>query len=295
MQTVIELGCDRLLTSAQCGSAADGLSYMRKIVTRAAGRIRIIAASGVSAENVSRIILNSGVDGVHAGSSVVETRQEVSEPVTVFQHCKHVSVGLVGQNALETVVCVSRSKVQRLVENARLAWGILSQREAPTTPRASKRESGPTTGPAGQGASSSSAKTASSANFLGSFGFNRKFRGDDFVNSGINAQVIANIVAAGGTLRDFGDTPPDTRGSISRSGSTNPLDREEEFSDMGLRVEQEDEDISSASPTPRSWNRRLSMRRSITEEGAPSLVVHATSPSISVDSSYVRVNIKPEK
>lgn len=43
---------------------------MKELVTLAAGRIQIIAASGISAVNVFDIIVKSNVHGVHAGSSV---------------------------------------------------------------------------------------------------------------------------------------------------------------------------------------------------------------------------------
>jgi hypothetical protein len=49
----------------------EGLPNLSKIVLEASGRIAVVAAAGLNADNADIIISGSGVRGVHAGSSVM--------------------------------------------------------------------------------------------------------------------------------------------------------------------------------------------------------------------------------
>lgn len=64
LETVIRAGCARILTSGGCNTAEEGLEPLRGLVRRAAGRIEIMAGSGVNPANVGRIAA-TGVDAVH--------------------------------------------------------------------------------------------------------------------------------------------------------------------------------------------------------------------------------------
>lgn len=72
LDSVISVGCDRLLTSGFSSTAQKGIGTISRLVAHAAGRISVIAASGVNSGNVAEIIDSSGVHGVHTGSSVTE-------------------------------------------------------------------------------------------------------------------------------------------------------------------------------------------------------------------------------
>jgi len=65
---LIELGIDRLLTSGGARSAADGRAGLERLVARSAGRVEIIAAGSVRAENAS-VVLSAGVRALHASCS----------------------------------------------------------------------------------------------------------------------------------------------------------------------------------------------------------------------------------
>lgn len=58
------LGLTRVLTSGGASSAAEGVATLREMVAVAAGRIEIMAGSGVSAANVAQVWA-TGVDAVH--------------------------------------------------------------------------------------------------------------------------------------------------------------------------------------------------------------------------------------
>lgn len=71
LEQIIALGCDRLLTSGGAQSnVLLNLPALAAVQHQAAGRIEIVAAAGVCAENVEKIIRGTGVRAVHAGSSV---------------------------------------------------------------------------------------------------------------------------------------------------------------------------------------------------------------------------------
>lgn len=68
LEDIIASGFSRLLTSGCRATAEEGAEYISELNRRAKGRIKIIAASGVSPENVVRIIRTSGVKEVHASA-----------------------------------------------------------------------------------------------------------------------------------------------------------------------------------------------------------------------------------
>lgn len=61
---ILGTGCRRILTSGGRATALGGLPTLYEMVRRAAGRIEIMAGSGVRAEN-ARQIAESGVDALH--------------------------------------------------------------------------------------------------------------------------------------------------------------------------------------------------------------------------------------
>lgn len=66
LEDVIALGCDCLLSSGQQDSAEMGIPLLRSLVEKAAGRIAIIAGSGVNPENAAAILSATGTDGIHS-------------------------------------------------------------------------------------------------------------------------------------------------------------------------------------------------------------------------------------
>ncbi|MEO8226642.1 MAG: copper homeostasis protein CutC [Gemmatimonadota bacterium] len=81
LETLIELGVDRVLTSGQAPSALEGAAMLAQLVEQAAGRIEIMAGGGVNETNVSQIIEATGVGEVHASvvtavSSVMTWKNE---------------------------------------------------------------------------------------------------------------------------------------------------------------------------------------------------------------------------
>jgi copper homeostasis protein len=66
LDALIRLGVDAVLTSGGARTALRGIPVLADLVTRADGRITVIAAGSVRARNVRQILRRSGVTAVHA-------------------------------------------------------------------------------------------------------------------------------------------------------------------------------------------------------------------------------------
>lgn len=64
LEAIIETGCERILTSGQQDNAVDGAELLKKLVEVAAGRIGIMAGSGVGVDNAI-LLTKTGVDALH--------------------------------------------------------------------------------------------------------------------------------------------------------------------------------------------------------------------------------------
>lgn len=65
-ETIIELGFERILTSGGQSTAWEGMETIAAMQNKYGHRIEIQAGSGITNENVSAIIANTGVRSVHA-------------------------------------------------------------------------------------------------------------------------------------------------------------------------------------------------------------------------------------
>lgn len=68
LEQIIEAGCTCLLTSGLASNASKGIDMIRSVNIQAAGRIDIMAGSGVNASNARDIIDKTGIHLVHATS-----------------------------------------------------------------------------------------------------------------------------------------------------------------------------------------------------------------------------------
>lgn len=134
IRQVLDLGCDRLLTSGRSPSAELGSDTLREIVNardeylRANPHmpfLRVVAAAGVSVSNAADIISSSGVDGIHAASSVLKKavqRDPVVEDGPVDDDVVKFSVAVkdFDDDCSAGMVCVKEVSV--LVDEAENAW-----------------------------------------------------------------------------------------------------------------------------------------------------------------------------
>lgn len=69
LETVIALGCQRVLSSGGCATAVQGSSALAARVAQAAGRVSMMAGAGVSADTVAALVAATGCTEVHASAS----------------------------------------------------------------------------------------------------------------------------------------------------------------------------------------------------------------------------------
>ena len=70
LETLCELGVDRILTSGRASRAEDGTELLGRLQQAAAGRIGILPGGGINHENCRQIIELSGAGEIHVGSAV---------------------------------------------------------------------------------------------------------------------------------------------------------------------------------------------------------------------------------
>jgi len=70
LETLIDLGFKRVLTSGQARSAPAGAELIRRLIERAAGRIEILPGGGITADNAAALIAQTAAIQLHGSFSV---------------------------------------------------------------------------------------------------------------------------------------------------------------------------------------------------------------------------------
>lgn len=65
LEEIINLGCDRILTSGQRPTAEEGISLLEKLNEQAGNRIILLAGSGINETNIQRIASHTGISEFH--------------------------------------------------------------------------------------------------------------------------------------------------------------------------------------------------------------------------------------
>lgn len=110
LDTLIELGMDRILTSGQEATVPEGLALLKTLHQRAGDRIGILPGCGITPENVGRVLQETGCAEFHATAfSPFESR---------MQHRNaRVYMGIPGLPEYERMV-TSSAEVRRFLEAA---------------------------------------------------------------------------------------------------------------------------------------------------------------------------------
>lgn len=73
MDTLIELGFDRVLTSGQAATSIEGAQTLKEMIEYADGRIEILPGGGIRPHNVSQLIEKTGCTQIHASAGKEHT------------------------------------------------------------------------------------------------------------------------------------------------------------------------------------------------------------------------------
>ena len=85
LEIIIELGCNRILTSGQHPTAIEGIDFLKRLHEQANDRISIMAGSGVGAKNVLQF-KEMGLKEVHfSAKSLVESSMEFEHPIVQME------------------------------------------------------------------------------------------------------------------------------------------------------------------------------------------------------------------
>ena len=77
LEQLIDLGCDRILTSGQQSDAVKGIPLIAELVKRAAGRIIIMPGCGVREGNIAKIEAETGAKEFHTSARrIIYSRME---------------------------------------------------------------------------------------------------------------------------------------------------------------------------------------------------------------------------
>jgi copper homeostasis protein len=79
LETLIELGLTRILTSGQAATALLGASLIKRLIERAGGHIEILPGGGIRAENVDALLAQTAAGQFHGSFSV--QRDDPAHPV----------------------------------------------------------------------------------------------------------------------------------------------------------------------------------------------------------------------
>jgi copper homeostasis protein len=73
LEDIIDIGCERILTSGLFPTAQEGTSNLKKIIEQANNRIIIMPGSGVRASNIAQIAANTGAVEFHSSARRMES------------------------------------------------------------------------------------------------------------------------------------------------------------------------------------------------------------------------------
>jgi copper homeostasis protein len=80
LEEIIDCGCERILTSGQKNTAIEGIDLLETLVEKSNNRIKIMAGSGVNAQNAKQL-LDIGVHSLHmTGKSIQESKMTFRKP-----------------------------------------------------------------------------------------------------------------------------------------------------------------------------------------------------------------------
>lgn len=85
LEQIIELGCNRILTSGQQATAEQGIPLLKELQEQAAGRIILLAGCGVNEQNIARIAKETGIQEFHfsARESIKSEMEYKNESVSM--------------------------------------------------------------------------------------------------------------------------------------------------------------------------------------------------------------------
>jgi len=80
LEQIVDLGADAILTSGGAPSALAGAARIAALGSRAAGRLRVIAAGGIRSANVDEVLARTGATEIHLRAPIQRAGRETTDP-----------------------------------------------------------------------------------------------------------------------------------------------------------------------------------------------------------------------
>jgi len=85
LEDIIELGCDRILTSGGKSKVIDASEKVRSLIKQAAGRIAIMPGSGIDEHNIATLVNTTGAKEIHLSArSFTQSKMEHRDEKNLF-------------------------------------------------------------------------------------------------------------------------------------------------------------------------------------------------------------------
>lgn len=107
LETIIDSGCERILTSGQKSAAPDGVVLIRELIQKANGRISIMPGAGINASNIEMMVRETGATEFHTSGRVKMNDAASPENYVTFQNPAILDIGNVyvsSQHELTAIV-----------------------------------------------------------------------------------------------------------------------------------------------------------------------------------------------
>ena len=90
LEDIIEIGCERILTSGLQPKAADGTHIIKELIAHADDRIILMPGSGVTSENIISLAENTGAVEFHSSASMDAESKMNYENAAMNEKMKHI-------------------------------------------------------------------------------------------------------------------------------------------------------------------------------------------------------------
>lgn len=92
LEDIIEIGCERILTSGLQPKAVEGQQLIKELIAHANGRIIVMPGSGVTSENIISLAENTGAVEFHSSAAIYRNSEMKYLNDAMNEQMKHVVV-----------------------------------------------------------------------------------------------------------------------------------------------------------------------------------------------------------
>jgi copper homeostasis protein len=128
LETLVDLGFTRILTSGQARTAVEGEERIRQFIEQSRGRIEILPGGGLNEQNIVEFLGRTGCDQVHMGLSSEREDQSIAPDCVIRFASPPVGTERMFRGA-------DPQRVRLVVERLALAGERAAARSAPRTPQ----------------------------------------------------------------------------------------------------------------------------------------------------------------